>query len=127
MNNGELKAKLYNFAHRTGDPNLPVQQFINAATEMVNLRFDQRFSRMSQDSDSNVLLAEHGETIYWYAAMFHLSLYIKDLDEAEVFKVQFERAAARVDITGSVPNMSTNPNTLTHVRTEAESAALQED
>ena len=73
MNNGELKNKLVSYSHR-GDLNTVTQGFVNTTSERLNQRFGLSLSPMNVATDSNDVIANHGESLYFYGAMRELSL-----------------------------------------------------
>lgn len=126
MNNGELKTKLRNYSHR-GDLDSQLQGFINTATERLNQRFGFTLANMGIDTDSNPVIANHGETLYFYAAMRELSVYIKDFNEAVRFDELFDKEAGRMNIHYRGDDWVTDQTVLTYVRSEEESLAISEE
>ena len=125
MNNGELKTKLLNWSHRS-DLASEVQGFINGATERINQRFGTKYNAMSADADSNQTLADHGETLYFYAAARELNVYIQDMDTAARFDELFDKEASRMNIHVRLDGWVTDATALTHVRNELETQAIEE-
>ena len=125
MNNGEMKTKLTRWSHRA-DLADDMQSFINGATERINQRFGTRFSAMGAPSDSNPVLADHGETLYFWACCRELSTFIHDFDEAQHYDGMFEAEARRMNIHVRTESWVTDANTLTHIRNEAETAIIED-
>lgn len=125
MNNGELKQRLRDLSHRT-DLEGHLQTFINAASNRINNRSGYDLGDMFEDTDSNVIIANH-HLLYEYAAMRELSIQIKDWEEGVRFDDLFDKEISRMDIHSNSDDWVTNNTELTYIRTPAETAALLEE
>ena len=124
MNNGELKQRLRDLSHRD-DLDDYLQGFVNDAANRINNRAGLELGDMFDDTDSNVIIADH-HLLYEYAAMRELSIYNKDFEEAVKFDDLFDKEISRMDIHSTSDSWETNQTELYYIRTEEESAALTE-
>jgi len=124
MNNGELKQRLRDLSHRD-DLDDFLQGFVNDGAKRINNRAGLDLGDMFDDLDSNAIVANH-HLLYEYAAMRELSIFNKDWEEGIKYDDLFDKEISRMNIHSTSDDWVTNVTELTHIRTEAETAALTE-
>ena len=96
MTYAELQAQVAAHLHR-GDLGTRIPEFIDAARQRINRRFDAELVELTGDSDTDAVLTDFS-TLYLYAACEEGYIYLHNAEAASTYGQKWEKECDRHNV-----------------------------